>query len=145
MAMSLEEWRKELEWLDRMVVELLNKRMKIVEDIYVFKKKQNLSLQDLEREKKILNQVEEMAEHPVLKETIKNIFQPIMESAKTLGVMKMQSDCPFRRIGLLGFGLMGGSIVKIIKAKDPGVSVYTLKHDCIDMELASQKGFLDGI
>jgi len=58
--------------------------------------------------------------------------------------MSMQpSVSPFRSIGLLGLGLIGGSLAQAIKAKDPTVKLCSLKREDQDSKLALASGLID--
>ena len=51
--MKLESLRKEIDVLDKEVLNLLNKRKKVVESIFKVKSEMGLSVRDIEREKKM--------------------------------------------------------------------------------------------
>jgi prephenate dehydrogenase len=50
---------------------------------------------------------------------------------------------PFRSIGILGLGLIGGSLAKAIKAKDSSIRLFSLKRESPDDEIALASGIID--
>jgi prephenate dehydrogenase len=50
---------------------------------------------------------------------------------------------PFKKIGIIGLGMMGGSICKGIKLKDPAIEVATASFPSEDLEAARRSGWID--
>src|SRR5262249_28598063 len=59
---------------------------------------------------------------------ISQFFQLLMDCAKKGRAFKKHTQFPFRSVGIVGVGLIGGSIAKAIKAKSNCVAVYCLKE-----------------
>lgn len=100
---------------------------------------------DQSREKTVLNQVETIVQHPILKTNISNIYREIMQESKTAQQFFRHLSIPFRHIGIIGLGLMGGSICKGIKTKDPSIEIGTLIHESEDTSLAQHGCWIDHV
>lgn len=59
--MNLEECRKEIDNIDKEIVELFVKRMNVAKDVALYKKENSMNIYDAERERKLLEKVEENA------------------------------------------------------------------------------------
>ncbi len=140
---DLQDLRFKLDDLDKDICEMLHFRMVISEEIHKYKKKIGLPIEDLPREEEILEIVKKRSKNPILAEKIKPIFQLLMDSAKMNGYLKTVHDFPFKKIGILGWGLMGGSFAKWIKAKNKNVKIYALDRPCIDLEIAKEEGYVE--
>ena len=113
---ALSSLRKELDQVDTQIVNLLNERMRLTAQVSEYKDEHHLPLFDEEREKAIIAQVKELAENPVLKDRIESFFHLIMDAAKASGIFGRKVSLPFTRIGIIGLGLIGGSIANGLKA-----------------------------
>lgn len=47
-------------------------------------------------------------------------------------VIQKKASLPFKSIGIIGLGIIGGSIAQAIKANDPGINIYTMYRDSAD-------------
>lgn len=138
----LKTWRDQLDQLDTQIALLLNQRMHVVDQIGRIKNEQMLHLTDKNRENEVLHHVEDVVEHPVLKEHMGMIYKAILEASRNDQQFSQLQMTPFRRIGIIGLGLMGGSICKALKMKDPIIEIDTLRHLSEDDLLASQAGVI---
>ncbi len=83
MNLDLDNYRKQIDKIDREIVTLLVKRFEVVEKIANYKKKNNLQILDIEREKNILKEKVDLAKSNNLdEEFVLDIFKKIMEQAK---------------------------------------------------------------
>lgn len=139
---TLKIWRDQLDQLDQQIVSLLNKRMQAVEEIGKIKQSNHLTVLDTGREQEVLKRVERFAEHAVLKANMAPIYQAIMTASKQAQQLRQSSASPFKRIGIVGLGLMGGSICKAIKAQDPSIELSTLACTSEDCALAVSEGWI---
>lgn len=140
---KLVELRKQIDTIDDSILDLLEKRMKITDEVGDYKRQNNITILQKGREEELKNRLQELAQHPVLAESIATIFQPIMETAKLSMQIHNLKPSPIKKIGILGFGVIGGSIAKVLKTKDFSIIISTLKRDSDDIKQATQQGFLD--
>lgn len=140
---TLEELRAELDAFDTALVSLLDKRLQIVDQIAEWKRGHHHLIEDPEREHKVLAHVKEAATHLVLKEMIEEIYQPIIKCCKVSQMLSCTSASPFAKIGIIGLGLIGGSIIKTIKAKAPHIEISSLLYDSPDLEPARASHLVD--
>ena len=77
--------------------------------------------------------METAIQHPVLKANIANVYSQIIQESKTAQQLFQCNTLPFQRIGIVGFGLMGGSIYKALKIKDRAVNIAIYDQDSGDL------------
>jgi len=83
--MSLEELRKKIDDVDGRIVRLIAERIKIAEDIGGLKKKQGNQIEDLNREKYVLENVSSIAEEMKLRPNdVIRIYRQIIIAAKNM-------------------------------------------------------------
>jgi chorismate mutase len=140
---SLKNFRLQLDALDQEIVSLLNRRMHIADSIADWKKNNNLSIEDCERENEIFTHVHSESSHYVLREMIGEIYELIMKCSKISQTLNQSSQCPFSKIGIIGLGLIGGSILKTIKAKNSKIMISSLIYDSPDYIQARSSGLVD--
>jgi len=80
--MDLEKIRKEIDEIDKAIVEYFNKRMRLVKQIAQYKKQNGMNISDKSREKEVLNNVTSLADEGV-KEYCKSLFSVLIEISKT--------------------------------------------------------------
>ena len=140
---QLTKLRERIDWLDSQIATLLNERMRATDQVGRIKRMHQSVVTDPTREKVVLKNVAEIVQHPVLKANIGNIYEEIMQESKIAQQFYQSLDFPFRRIGIIGLGLMGGSICKGIKMKDPTIEIRTMKLAAEDNILANEGGWID--
>lgn len=140
---DLEDQRKKLDNLDASILELLEERMRIVDDVAKIKDLHQMPLEDAEREKIVLEQIVQKTKHPLLKEQVSDIFKILIECAKRNRLFKRDEKLPFKKIGIVGLGLIGGSLVKALKIKQPSIQLYALARGDVDDEEAKKSGLID--
>jgi len=140
---KLKKLRDRIDWLDSQIATLLDERMRAADQIGKIKRTCHHHVTDLLREDSVLNQVESIIRHPILKANISNIYGEIMQESRTAQNFFRYPNQPFRRIGIIGVGLMGGSICKGIKTKDSSIQIGALTHASEDDFLAQQGGWID--
>lgn len=141
----LKKLRDRIDWLDSQIASLLNERMGAVDQVGKIKKTIQHEVLDPSREMNVLNQVESIVQHPILKANIANIYKEIMQESKTVQQFFQHSTQPFPRIGMIGLGLMGGSICKAIKTKDASIEIGALMHQHETDSLAKEGGWIDQV
>ena len=110
--LQMEPLRDEIDSIDKQIIELLSKRFKISEKIASIKKEKNLPLLDPTREKHILEKIK--SKDPIIQEELREVYRAIFAESKKVQRLKQHPDCPFKRIQIIGLGLIGGSIAKAL-------------------------------
>ena len=83
--MSLEELRKKIDEADAMIVKLIAERMRIAEQVGEEKKKQGQQIEDVTREKKVLENVRNTArKENISQEGIESIYRQIVTMSKSV-------------------------------------------------------------
>lgn len=139
----LKKLRDRIDWLDCQIASMLNERMRAADQVGKLKRSSQLNVTDQSREKKVLDQVESLVQHPVLKANISNIYMEIMKESRTAQQFFQSLSMPFQRVGIIGLGLIGGSICKGIKMKDPAIEISALAYPSPDNILAKEGGWID--
>ena len=80
--MNIEDWRKRIDELNDELIALLNKRATYATEIGKLKKQQGLPVFDATREQAVLEKVSALTKGPLSPESIKNIFQVIMQETR---------------------------------------------------------------
>lgn len=142
---ALKKLRDRIDWLDTQIASFLNERMRAADQVGKIKRMDQKEVTDQSREKNVLNNVEMIIQHPTLKANIANIYGQIMQESRIAQQFFRHLSQPFRRIGIIGLGLMGGSICKGIKMKDPSIAIGTLIHASDDLSLADEEGWIDQV
>lgn len=142
---KLKKLRERIDWLDTQIASLLDERMRAADQVGKIKRSIQQEVNDPSREQRVLNQVEMIVQHPILKANISNIYREIMQEARSAQLFFQHRSQPFRRIGIIGLGLIGGSICKGLKMKDATLEIGTLTHPSEDESLAREGGWIDHI
>lgn len=143
--MSIKKLRKEIDKIDQQIIKLLEKRALIAKEIGRLKEKQKLPITDLKREKEILKKLKNLTKDILLKEKISEIYQIIFSLSKDYRNFHRNKNQPFNKIGIIGVGLIGGSIVKCLKLKNKNLEIYALKRKDIDTQQAIKDNYLKDI
>lgn len=80
--MKIEDWRNRIDELNGELIALLNKRATYATEIGKPKKELGLPVLDASREQAVLDRVGSMTEGPLSSDSIKRIFQVIMEETR---------------------------------------------------------------
>jgi prephenate dehydrogenase len=139
--------RKDIDEIDKKIVKFLEKRLKLVQKLNLIKESEKLPLSDLKREKEIIEKLKIIASHPLLKEFVESFYQGIFKLSKLERLVNLNENLPFKKIGIIGLGVIGGSIVKTLKYKDRNIKISTLNTPTAkkDIELAKKEKYLDEI
>jgi len=81
---SIEDWRRKIDEIDRKLVELLNERSKCAIEIGKIKQAQNLHVHDPEREREILKRIKETNTGPLDSEGLQRLFERIMDECRQI-------------------------------------------------------------
>lgn len=140
---ELKKLRDRIDWLDTQIASLLNERMRAADQIGRLKQNRQQAVSDRVREENVIKHVETVAQHPVLKAEIINVYSEIMRESRVAQHFLRVMELPFARIGIIGIGLIGGSICKAIKSKRPNVEIFALKDPNNDCLHAVEEGWID--
>ncbi|MCQ2099461.1 MAG: chorismate mutase [Fibrobacter sp.] len=80
--MKIEDWRNRIDELNGELIALLNKRATYATEIGKLKKELGLPVLDASREQAVLDRVGSMTDGPLSSDSIKRIFQVIMEETR---------------------------------------------------------------
>ena len=80
--MNLEELRQEINQIDDELVVLLEKRMKLVNQVATYKQETGKAVLDTKREEVILGRVVDHVENPAYKDTILATFKDILKNSR---------------------------------------------------------------
>ena len=80
--MTIEDWRRKIDEIDRKLVELLNERSKCAIEIGKIKSAQNLRVYDPEREQEILQRIKETNSGPLDSPGLQRLFERIIEECR---------------------------------------------------------------
>ncbi|PTD94704.1 chorismate mutase [archaeon SCG-AAA382B04] len=83
--MTIRKTRKEIEKIDKEIIDLIEKRMQHIKELTELKKKQNKPINDKQREKKLLAMYTDYAnEKPLDAHEIKEIFEKLHKMSKEI-------------------------------------------------------------
>ena len=88
--MGLDELRKEIDELDKELVALFEKRMKIVTDIAYYKLENNMEVFDRGRENLLLQKVDTYLINRELTDDLNLFFKNVMDISKTIKEEKLK-------------------------------------------------------
>jgi chorismate mutase len=80
--MSIEDWRRKIDEIDRKLVELLNERSKCAIEIGKLKRALNLRVYDPEREREILQRIKEVNPGPLDGDGLQRLFERIIDECR---------------------------------------------------------------
>ncbi len=142
MSDTLQQLRNQLDTVDSQIVKLIEERFQITDEVAVYKDIHGIPLTDRKRELELLETIRNKIQHPVLKEHISELYEKIFVLNKTARLFKQHKYLPFTKIGVIGMGFIGGSIVKGLKMKNPELEIYTVERDSDDIRLALSQKYL---
>jgi chorismate mutase len=80
---TLSDWRRQIDEIDRKLVELLNQRSKCALEIGKLKQAENLPLYQPEREREVLENAERSNAGPLTDAAIRRLFERIIDEARS--------------------------------------------------------------
>lgn len=90
---KLEEFRVLIDDLDRRIVELLNERTRVVEDIGRVKRQAQLPIYEPKREDQVYANISRAsADGPLTKEAVRRIFERIIDEMRMVQRVRMETD-----------------------------------------------------
>lgn len=135
--------RKEIDRIDKEIIKNLEKRIKIAQKILALKEKYTLPFTDKKREKEIVDKLKSFVDNRILKDSLGDIYKLIFSLSKKNFLLQKNKSINFKKIAIIGLGLIGGSIAKAIKFIDPSVEIYSLKRKDKDITLALKEKIIN--
>ena len=89
---ELERFRVRIDDVDRRIVELLNERTRVVEEIGKVKREARLPIYEPKREDQVFRNVTESNQGPLTPEALKRVFERIIDEMRTVQRVRMESD-----------------------------------------------------
>ena len=80
--MTIEDWRRKIDEIDRKLVELLNQRSKCAIEIGKIKKAGDLEVYDPDREREILRRIKEANTGPLDGDGLQRLFERIIDECR---------------------------------------------------------------
>ena len=90
--MSVENWRRKIDEIDRKLVELLNERSRCVVEIGRLKKTDGAPLYQPDREREVLAAAERANRGPLSEAAIRRLFERILDEARSVERTVMQDE-----------------------------------------------------
>ena len=90
--MSLQEWRRRIDEIDRQLVQLLNERSTCVVEIGRLKKVDGMALYQPDRERQVPEAAESVNSGPLSKAAIRRLFERILDEARSVERAVMQDE-----------------------------------------------------
>ncbi len=82
--MTIDDWRRKIDEIDRKLVELLNERSRCALEIGRLKRVESLPLYQPERERKVLEGAERANHGPLADTAIRRLFERILDEARAV-------------------------------------------------------------
>jgi chorismate mutase-like protein len=89
--LKLEEFRVQIDEVDRRIVALLNERTSVVEDIGRVKREAHLPIYEPKREDQVFANVTESNRGPISQDAVRRIFERIIDEMRTIQKVRMMS------------------------------------------------------
>ena len=80
--MSIEDWRAEIDEIDDQLLRLLNQRARLAAKIGGLKQKAGLPLNDLERERRVVERLQANNTGPLDDDAVRKLFQCIIRESR---------------------------------------------------------------
>jgi len=87
----LEEFRVQIDDVDRRIVDLLNERTRVVEDIGRVKREAKLPIYEPKREDQVFANITGTNRGPITHDAVRRIFERIIDEMRTIQRMRMES------------------------------------------------------
>ena len=125
---ELKKLREKVNNVDLKIIKLLEKRLSIVHKINSLKEKLKLPLTSKKREKEIINSLVFKTHDILLREYLSDFYEKIFDLSKKARILKKQK-IKIRNVGIIGLGLIGGSIAKTLKYIDKEIKIFGFFED----------------
>lgn len=128
MTKNLDTLRSEIDAIDDKIVELLNQRMTVTDKVGEWKKINNVPTYQGNREANLIERLKEKSKNVILRDLIPEIYRAILSASKASQKLHTAENLRFSKIGIVGLGLIGGSIAKAAKSVDPNIRVSVFQR-----------------
>lgn len=140
---TIEEIRQEIDKIDQELASLLCQRMEAVDKIGALKGEHQSDIFDSTRERAILTAIDNRGMPLQYTEAIHKIYQTIFETSRQLQQYNRFHNRHFHRIGIIGLGLIGGSICKALKSKNSSLQIGTVAWPEENQNLTIKEPWID--
>jgi chorismate mutase len=89
---KLDEFRVSIDAVDRRIVDLLNERTRVVEEIGRVKRHSDLPIYEPKREEQVFANITGHNQGPLTPEAVRRIFERIIDEMRTIQRVRMVSD-----------------------------------------------------
>lgn len=141
----IRELRKKIDKIDKKIIRLLEERILLVDKINKIKERKKLNLTSFKREEEIINNLKKITKDNFLRENIGEIYNNIFTLSKKQRLFFRFSQLDFKNIGIIGLGIIGGSIAKALKLKNKNIKIFSIKRDDKDVKEALKEEIVDGV
>ena len=90
--MSIEDWRRKIDEIDRQLVQLLNERSKCAIEIGRIKHDLNMRVYDPEREREILRRIKETNDGPLDDEGLQRLFERVIDECRRIERLEREKE-----------------------------------------------------
>jgi chorismate mutase-like protein len=90
--MSIEDWRRKIDEIDKRLVEMFNERSKCAIEIGRIKHAQNLRVYDPGREREILRRIKEINCGPLDDEGLQRLFERVIDECRRIERLEREKD-----------------------------------------------------
>ena len=90
--MTIEDWRRKIDEIDRKLVELFNERSKCAIEIGKIKHAENLNVYDPEREQEVLRRIKEANHGPLDNESLERLFDRIINECRRIEKIEREKE-----------------------------------------------------
>jgi chorismate mutase len=90
--LELDELRERIDEVDRRIVELLNQRTRVVEDIGRVKREAQLPIYEPKREELVFANVNAANQGPLTNAALRGIFERVIDEMRRIQRIRMESD-----------------------------------------------------
>jgi chorismate mutase len=90
--MDINDWRKRIDDLDEQLVRLLNERSRSAAEVGKLKRQAGTPLYQPEREREILERVQQMNGGPLSNDALKRLFERILDEARAVEQQSYKSQ-----------------------------------------------------
>jgi chorismate mutase-like protein len=90
--MSIEDWRRKIDEIDRQLVQLLNERSKCAIEIGRIKHDLNMRVYDPEREREILRRIKDTNDGPLDDEGLQRLFERVIDECRRIERLEREKE-----------------------------------------------------
>ncbi len=143
---NLDTIRDEIDVIDTEIAKLLSRRFDIIENVAKIKNEKGLPVADSRRESEIVQKLKGAVTNTYLADMVETFYSKVLEASRTIQELEKNKDTvPYAKIGIIGLGTIGGSIVKTLKKQQPTIHIATIKRESRDEQLATEAGDVDEV